>query len=262
MSNDFAHLSSELGITLRPRTTYSPWTNGKVEVQNKHLTQYFRHFLSTSGSNWSELTNKFAFAHNTAINSSTGYTPYEIVFGIKPQVPLSLKLGLYRDQNKKCTSEFCAGLENHAHTEHKSNNETIDRFLKNQISAEILKSENDFKLIYSNTYTHCRRITNKAHMFRNQFKLGRPIKEGTKVLLENRSKPLLKSQKLLNLRSGPYTVIEKITEVTYGIQNDFTNEKKLSTAIILLNTFLKNNKCPSYYKSTLVIYFQVIFMIL
>ena len=64
-------------------------------------------------------------------------------------------------------------------------------------------------------------------MFRNQFKLGRPIKEGTKVLLENRSKPLLKSHKVLNLRSGPYTVIEKITEVLYGIQNDFTNEKKI-----------------------------------
>ena len=192
-------------------------SNGKVEVQSKRLTQYFRHFLSTSGSNWSELTNKFAFAQ-TANNSSTGYTPYEIVFGIKPQVPLSLKLGLYRDQNKRCTSEFCAGLENYAHTEHKSNNETIDRCLKNQISAEVLKRENDFKLIYSNTYTHCHRITNKAHMFRNQVKLGRPIKEGTKVLLENRSKPLLKSQKLLNLRSGPYIVIEKITEVTYGIQ--------------------------------------------
>ena len=159
MSNDFAHWSSELGKTLRPRTTYSPWTNGKFEVQNKHLTQYFRHFLSTSGSNWSELTNK-----------------------------------------------------------------TIDKSLKNLISAEILKRENDFKLIHSNSYSRCRRITNKAHMFRNQFKLGRPIKEGTKVLLENRYKPLLKSQKLLNLRSGPYTVIEKITEVTYGIQKDFTNE--------------------------------------
>ena len=179
--------------------------------------------MSTSGSNCSELTIKFAFAHNTAINSSTDYTPYEIVFGKKPQVPLSLKLGLYRDQSKRCTSEFCAGLEKHAHTEHKSNNETIDRFLRNQISAKILKRENDFKLIYSNTYTHCRCITNKAHMFQNQFKLGRPIKEGTKVLLENRSKPLLKSQKLLNLRSGPYIVEYS----KWGIQNDFTNEKNV-----------------------------------
>ena len=33
-------------------------------------------------------------------------------------------------------------------------------------------------------------------------------------------------------------------------------KKRLSTAIILLNNFPKNNKCPNYYKSTLVIYFQ------
>ena len=91
-------------------------------------------------------------------------------------------------------SDFCAGLESQAHNEHKSNNETKYRFLQNQISAEILKRENDFKLIYSKTYTHSRRITNKAHMFRNQIELGWPIKEGTKGLLENRSKPLLKSQ--------------------------------------------------------------------
>ena len=186
----------------------------------------------------------FAFAHNTAINSSTGYTPYEIVFGIKPQVPLSLKLGLYRDQNKKCTSEFCAGLENHAHIEHKSNNETINRFLKNRIFAETLKRENDFKLIYSNTYTHCRRITNKAHMFRNQFKLGRPIKEGTKLFLENRSKQLLKSQKLLNLRSGPYTAIEKIRQVTYGIQKYFTNEKKIVHRNHFVEYFSKEQQMP------------------
>ena len=183
-------------------------------------------------------------AHNTAIISSTGYTLYEVVFGIKPQVLLSLKLGLYRDQNKRFTSDFCAGLENHAHTEHKSNNETIDRFLKHQISAETLKRENDFQLIYSNTYTHCRRITNKAHMFRNQFKLEQPIKEGTKVLLENKSKPLLKSQKLLNLRSGLYTVIEKITEVTYGIQNDFKNEKKIVHRNHIVEYFPKEQQMP------------------
>ena len=81
-------------------------------------------------------------------------------------------------------------------------------------------------------------------MFRNQFKLRRSIKEGTKILVVNRSKPLLKSQKLLNLRSGTYTVIEKFTEVMYGVQNDFTNEKKDCT-MMLLNTLLKRNKCPT-----------------
>ena len=34
MSSDFVNWTFELGITLRPRTAYSPWTNGKVEIQN------------------------------------------------------------------------------------------------------------------------------------------------------------------------------------------------------------------------------------
>ena len=83
-----------------PRTAYSPRTNGKVEVQNKHLTNFLRHFISKSGSNWSEYTSKFSFSHNTAVNYSTGYTPYGILFGTKPQIPLSLKLGLLRDNQR------------------------------------------------------------------------------------------------------------------------------------------------------------------
>ena len=100
MSSDFENWSFELGITLRPRTAYSLWTNGKVEIQNKHLTNYLRHFLNTTGTNWAKFVDKFAFAHNTAVNYSTGYTPYKIIFGIKPQIPISLRLGLLRDNRK------------------------------------------------------------------------------------------------------------------------------------------------------------------
>ena len=59
-----------------------------------------RHFLNESGNNWASLVDKFAFAHNTAVNYSTGYTPYKIVFGLKPQIPILLKLGLLRDNTK------------------------------------------------------------------------------------------------------------------------------------------------------------------
>ena len=153
ISNDFVHGSFELGITLRPRTTYAPWTNGKVEVQN-NLTQYFRHFINDAGSDWSELTDKFAFAHNTAVNSSTGYTPYEIVFGIKPQIPISLKLGMFRDNDKRCISEYCTGLSLHVHSEESVKNEKTDKLLQNRLSSEILKKENLLKNnLQQNLYT-------------------------------------------------------------------------------------------------------------
>ena len=40
INSDFINWTEEFGITSAPRTTYSPWTNGEVEVQNQHLTRY------------------------------------------------------------------------------------------------------------------------------------------------------------------------------------------------------------------------------
>ena len=38
INSDFINWAKEFGITLAPRNTYSPSTNGKLEVQNQQLT--------------------------------------------------------------------------------------------------------------------------------------------------------------------------------------------------------------------------------
>ena len=87
-------------------------------------------------------------------------------------------------------------------------------------------------------------MTNKAHTFQNQLKLEWPIKKGTKVSLENKPNTLLKSQKLLSLRSGPYTVIKKITENMYGIQEAFTNKKKVVHRNHIIEYFPTEQQMP------------------
>ena len=77
MNQDFTSYIHELGITLAPRTAYSSWTNGKVEIQNKHLGANFRIFLEQARGKWDELAPKFAFSHNKVPNASTGISPYE-----------------------------------------------------------------------------------------------------------------------------------------------------------------------------------------
>ena len=84
-NTEFINWTKEVGITLRPRTAYSLETNGKIETQNQHFARYWRNFLNDAGNNWSSLAPKFAFTHNTSVNSTTGKTPNEIVFGTKPQ---------------------------------------------------------------------------------------------------------------------------------------------------------------------------------
>ena len=80
-NNDSINWTKDFGMILAPRTTYSPWTNGKSEVQNQHLARYWRKFMNQSGNSWSKLTFKFAFALDTGANYTNGRTPHDIVFG-------------------------------------------------------------------------------------------------------------------------------------------------------------------------------------
>ena len=46
--------AKELGITLRPQTAHSPWTNAKIETQNQHNARYCRNLTTpeTIGPPW------------------------------------------------------------------------------------------------------------------------------------------------------------------------------------------------------------------
>ena len=144
-NTEFINWTKEIGITLRPPTAYSPWTNGKVETQNQHIAQYSRNFIKDAGNNWSSSAPKCAFAHNTSVNYTTGKTPYEIVFETKPQIPTSLKLGLYRKKHKIFCSNFCETLPSHGGNSLK--NESLDNLLQPQLSQALLKRERTFKHI-------------------------------------------------------------------------------------------------------------------
>ena len=172
INREFINCTKELGITLRPRTAYSPWTNGKIETQNQHIARHGRNFLNYAGKNWSSLAPKFAFAHNTSVNYTTGKTPYEIVFGTKPQIPMSLKIGLYRNKHKLCFSNFCKDLPSHSHSENSLRNEMLDNLLQTQLSQALLERKRTFKQIYSSTFERCRKQTARSHAYRNRFKVG------------------------------------------------------------------------------------------
>ena len=71
INTDFINWTKEFD---KPRTAHSPWTNGKNETQNQHTARYWRNFLNDAGNNWPSLAPKFAFAHNTSVNYTTGKT--------------------------------------------------------------------------------------------------------------------------------------------------------------------------------------------
>ena len=128
-------------ITLRPRTAHSPWTNGKVETQNQHIARCRKNFLNDAGNNWSSLAPKFNFTHKTSVDYTGVKTFCEIVFGTKPQIPMALRLGIYRNKHKLCGFEFCT----HSNSENNLKNQLLVNLPRPQISQPILQRERDFK---------------------------------------------------------------------------------------------------------------------
>ena len=176
--------------------------------------------MNEAGNKWSTVATKFAFAHNTSVIYTTGKTPHETVFSTKPQIPMSLKVGLYRNKHKLCCSETCKDLPSHSHSENNLKNQLLDNSLRPQLSHALLKRERDFKRIYSTTLERCREQTARSHAYRNRFKLGQPLEIGQKVLYENQRQDLSKSQKLQQKRLGSFTVTKRVTNTTYQIQDD------------------------------------------
>ena len=167
INTEFINWTQELGTTMRPRTANLPWTNGKIETQNQHIARYWRNFLNDEGINWSSLAPKFAFAHNTSVIYTTGKTPYEIIFGTEPQIPMSLKIGLYRNKHKLCCADFCKDLPPHSHTENNLKNQLLGDLLRQQLSHALPKRERDSKRIYFATFERCREQTAGSHAYRN-----------------------------------------------------------------------------------------------
>ena len=59
------HLCTLMGIRHSPRTAYSPWTNGLVEVQNRNLGKNLRIFLHDIPKDWAFQVHMYAYAHNS-----------------------------------------------------------------------------------------------------------------------------------------------------------------------------------------------------
>ena len=220
INTEFINWTKELGITLWLRTAYSPWTNGEIGTQNQHIARYWRNFLNDAGNNWSSLAPKIVFAHNSSVNNTTGKTSYEIVFGTKPQIPMSLKLGLYRNKHKLCCSKFCKDPLSQSHGENSLKNKLLDNLLQPQLSQALLERERTFKRIYSSNFERCREQTEQSHAYRNRFKLKHHLEIGQKVLYENHKQDLTRSQKFQQRRLGPFTVTKRITNTLYQIQDD------------------------------------------
>ena len=153
VNKEMAHLCTLMGIRHSPRTAYSPWTNGLVEVQNRNLGTHLRMFLHDTPKDWAFQVHMYAYAHNSQPLSELNVSPHEIVFHTRPRIPLTFDLNLNRDTSKTCISRYCSQLPEHSHYDKSllSRSFTKAELQLNQLKHKQLPPQIDFALLQDNT---------------------------------------------------------------------------------------------------------------
>jgi transposase InsO family protein len=87
LSELFTNVCKVLEIKRIKTTTQRPQANGALETTRRVSVEYLRCFILEDQTNWDKWISYATFVFNTTHHTSTGYTPHELVFGRKPNIP-------------------------------------------------------------------------------------------------------------------------------------------------------------------------------
>ena len=90
LSHFWRVLWGKIGTKLLFSTSCHPQTDGQTEVVNRTLGSLLRAVVGKNLKTWEECLPLVEFAYNRSIHSTTGYSPFEIVYGFNPLTPLDL----------------------------------------------------------------------------------------------------------------------------------------------------------------------------
>lgn len=145
-------------------------------------------YVNETHDDWDELLPLLALAYNSAVHSTTKYTPYELMFGHKPKMPIDL---VY--QTPQINLKF--DPDGYA--------EKIKEALK--IAHERVRRNRDVKML-------------KAKLVHDRQVMAAPFKKGDAVWLKNEETKKGQCKKFIYKWKGPYLIIEKINDVNYIIR--------------------------------------------
>ena len=90
LSHFWRSLWKKVNTQLNFSSAYHPQTDGQTEVVNRSLGNLLRCLVGDNARTWDQKLSQAEFAHNHAVNRSTGFSPFQVVYSVVPRGPLDL----------------------------------------------------------------------------------------------------------------------------------------------------------------------------
>ena len=176
-----------LNICKTRTTPYHPQCDGLVERFNRTLLDMLATATRQHPFNWEDHIRKVCMAYNTSVHASTGFTPFYLMFGREAKLPIDLMYGTGNHKDMP-TTEYANQL--------KKGLEEAYSCAREKLGA-----------------SHERR---KEHYDKQIH--GQPFAVGDLVWLHSTVIPPGQSRKLHHPWTGPYKIVEKISDSDYKIK--------------------------------------------
>lgn len=89
-SRDFKTLMKQLDIRHILTTPYHPEANGRNERFNGTIKRLIKNYCASTQKDWDLHLRWMLFTYNISQNESTGFSPFQVLFGVEPRSPLRL----------------------------------------------------------------------------------------------------------------------------------------------------------------------------
>ena len=86
-------------------TPYHPMSNGQCERFNKTLCDMLGTLSEEEKADWKSHISSMTHAYNCTKNASTGFSPYFLMYGRQPRLPIDVKFGLFRNLSSSTFSK-------------------------------------------------------------------------------------------------------------------------------------------------------------
>lgn len=111
LSHFWRSLWKMLHTSLDMSTAYHPQSDGQTEVVNRSLGNMLRALVGDNIKAWESRLCQAEFAHNHAVNRSSGFSPFQVVYGFVPRGPLDLAPLPDKNRLHGKASDFVSALQ-------------------------------------------------------------------------------------------------------------------------------------------------------